>query len=202
MRSATPSRSETCVSDGVIVSASKDLDRQSRLVEFYAGRATDFAGRRIDDIWRMSLDDLEYNHDYIQWLFPLRERSGVHPDVPVLDHTTIRAFATPGLQERLARSASVMAEFYGLEIVDDGAHLAMRRSSSFEERRRNWLTRGNHNFLRLTRIMKSLAILGRGDLARAWLGALLSIYDEYGDDIGPTTVAYWRAAVVVTRTVA
>src|SRR4051812_6039088 len=184
MRCATPSRCETCVSD-----------RPSRLVEFYSGRGTDFAGRGIDDIWRMSLDELEYNHDYIQWLFPLRKRSGVQPNVPVLDDVTIRAFATGELHARLARSAAVMAAFYGFEIVGEGAAVAVRRSSRFEERRRDWLTRGNHNFLRLTRIMKSLAILGHEDLARAWLRALLSVYDEYADVIGPVTVGYWRDAV-------
>src|ERR1700760_4890835 len=154
------------------------MSGEARLVEFYAGRATDFAGRRIDDIWRMSLDELEYNHDFIQWLFPLRERSGVQPDVPVLDDATIRAFETPELHERIAKSARVMAEFYGLEITRGSAGPIVRRSTRFDERRRVWLTHGNHNFLRLTRIMKSLTVLGHKDLADAWLRALTSIYDE------------------------
>ena len=165
----------------------------ARLVEFYSGRATDFAGRRIDDIWRMSLDELEYNHDYIQWLFPLRERSAIQPDVPVLDDAAISAFKIE-LHDRLAKSARVMAAFYGLEIVHDDAAVVVRCSSAFDERRRNWLTRGNHNFLRLTRIMKSLATLGHADLARAWLRALMSIYDEYATVIGPVTLRYWRDA--------
>ena len=165
-----------------------------RLVDFYSGRATDFAGRRIDDIWAMSLEELEYNHDFIQWLFPLRERSGVQPDVPVLDDATVREFDTPDLRWRLATSARVMAHFYGLEVVDD-SHV--RRAADFDQRRRVWLTRGNHNFLRHTRIMKSLATLGHEDLARAWLRALASIYDEYGDVIGPVTMRYWREAASV-----
>ena len=78
-----------------VPSGADAMTAESRLVEFYAGRGTDFAGRRIEDIWRMSLDELEYNHDYIQWLFPLRERSGVQPDVPVLDDATILAFDAP-----------------------------------------------------------------------------------------------------------
>ena len=164
-----------------------------RLVDFYSGRGTDFAGRSLDDVWAMSLDELEYNHDFIQWLFPLRERSGVQPDVPVLDEATIRTFENSAdLRWRLATSARVMARFYGLEIVDD---TDVRRAASFDERRRVWLSRGNHNFLRLTRIMKSLAMLGHADLARGWLRALTSIYDEYGDVIGPVTMRYWREAL-------
>jgi hypothetical protein len=43
--------------------------------------------------------------------------------------------------------------------------------------------------------MKSLTLLGRPALARAWLEALESIYEEYGSSIGPDTLRYWRAAV-------
>src|ERR1043165_3546689 len=64
----------------------------AKLIDFYFGNGTDFAGRRIEDVWAMSFEELEYNHDFIQWLFPLRERSGVQPDVPVLDDATIHAF--------------------------------------------------------------------------------------------------------------
>jgi hypothetical protein len=171
------------------------MANSSKLIEFYAGRGPDFAGRRIDDIWRMSLDELEYNHDYIQWLFPLRERSGVQPDVPVLDGAMIRAFDAPQLRERLTTSARVMATFYGFEITSVANGAVVHRSPSFDERRRSWLTRGNHNFLRLTRIMKSLTTLGHADLAGAWLRALTSVYDEYGDVIGPVTMRYWGEAV-------
>lgn len=166
-----------------------------RLIEFYAGRATDFAGRHIDDIWAMSLGELEYSHDYIQWLFPLRERSGVQPDVPVLDDATISAFDTPDLQARLEQSARVMAVFYGFEIVDEGRDIHVRRDGSFEDRRRVWLTPGNHNFLRQTRIVRSLTTLGHQDLARAWLQTLISLYDDYASVIGSRTLGYWRDAV-------
>lgn len=166
-----------------------------RLIDFYSGSGTDFAGRRIDDVWRMSLDELEYNHDYIQWLFPLRERSGVQPDVPVLDDAVVAAFAAPDLHARLARSADVMARFYGLEILEQDGGAIVRRSHTFGDRSRRWLTRGNHNFLRLTRIVKSLATLGHAALAAAWLEALESIYAEHPGVIGPTTLRYWQSAI-------
>src|SRR3954466_12059520 len=107
------------------------MANSSRLIEFYAGRGTDFGGRKIDDVWRMSLDELEYNHDYIQWLFPLRERSGVQPDVPVLEEATIRAFDSAELHDRLTTSARVMARFYGFEIAEETTGVVVRRSPSF-----------------------------------------------------------------------
>jgi hypothetical protein len=168
---------------------------ESPLVAFYAGHGSDFAGRQLDDIWRMSHDDLEFTHDYIQWLFPLRERSSVQPDVPVVDDTVVEAFRAPELRERLLESARVMASFYGLRIVESDGGIAVQRAPDFDERRAVWLNRGNHNFLRLTRIMKSLALLGRPALAKAWLDALVSIYQDFGSSISPDTLRYWQSSV-------
>ena len=60
----------------------------------------------------------------------------------------------------------------------------------------NWLTPNNHNFLRLTRIMKSITLLGLKPLAHALLDCLEARYaGEAGITIGARTMQYWRAAV-------
>jgi hypothetical protein len=164
--------------------------RSSLLVEFYAGRAADFRGRTIEDLWRMSLDELEYTHDYIQWMFPLRERSAVEPDVPVLDDDAVAAFATEDMRARIVRSSETMARFYGFVMSEKSLTLAPNAA----ERQSVWLTRGNHNFLRLTRIIKSLATLGLPDLAMGWLEALGKVYSANATVIGPVTWRYWQSA--------
>ena len=166
----------------------------SRLVDFYAGRGTDSRGRTIDDVWSMSLDELEYTHDYIQWLFPLRERSAVEPLTPTLDDETVAAFQATDLRARLVRSAETMAAFYGFQITRDPSGWRVDLAPNATQRQRVWLTPGNHNFLRLTRIMKSLAALGHRDLSRAWLHALREIYDRHATVIGARTLQFWTAA--------
>ena len=166
----------------------------SILVDFYAGRETDARGRTIDDVWSMSLDELEYTHDFIQWLFPLRERSAVEPQTPTLTNATIAAFQTPVLQERLVRSAETMAVFYGFQMRRDANVWRLDLAPNAMERQRVWLSRGNHNFLRLTRIMKSLATLGLRDLSSAWLEALREVYAEHRDVIGSRTWQFWESA--------
>jgi hypothetical protein len=166
----------------------------SRLVEFYAGRGTDDRGRSIDDIWSMSLEELEYTHDYIQWLFPLRERSSVEPETPTLDDASIAAFQTPELRARLVQSAAMMAEFYGMQLRQDADGWRVDLAATAADRQRVWLTPGNHNFLRLTRIMKSLAALGHGELSNAWLAALRQIYAQHSNIIGPRTLQFWEKA--------
>jgi hypothetical protein len=168
--------------------------RSTALIEFYAGRAPDSRGRRIEDIWAMSFEELEYTHDYIQWLFPLRERSAYQPEAPILDAEAIAAFDSPDLQARLVRSARVMADFYGFLMTHGDASWRLEPGPRFNERRVVWLNPGNHNFLRLTRIMRSLATLGLATLSQAWLDALTEVYAEHSATIGANTMEYWRSA--------
>jgi hypothetical protein len=69
------------------------------------------------------------------------------------------------------------------------------RGAHFAERRHVWLTRGNHNFLRISRMLRSLTLLGLGAYASAFLKSLEDIYEEEASTIGNTTMEYWRRAV-------
>jgi len=64
------------------------------------------------------------------------------------------------------------------------------------DRAKNWLRPQNHNFLRLTRILKSLTLLGHGDRAWELLECLVGIDEKVRGVIGETTLAYWREAAL------
>lgn len=162
------------------------------LLRFYAGKGTDDRGRTIADIWAYSHDALESVHDYIQWLFPLADASAFNPGAPLLDDETIGRFRRDvTLRGNLERSLRVMLDFYGLAIAGQ----EILRVPSFGERSRNWLTPGNHNFLRLTRILKSLSMLGLADRARQLLQALEEIERKRPGIIGERTMGFWSRAV-------
>jgi len=164
----------------------------SRLVEFYSGRAPDHAGRFVGQIQRWPDERLETVHDFIQWLFPLAEASPVNPLAPVLDQETIEAFAArPELRQTLRLSFLRMLDFYGLA-MESGAVL---RAANFPERAENWLHPGNHNHLRITRILKSLNLLGLAEEARAFLECLEAIYAQEPGKISGTSLRFWRAAI-------
>jgi hypothetical protein len=57
-----------------------------------------------------------------------------------------------------------------------------------------WLHAGNHNFLRISRILRSLTLLGCSLYAVAFLECLEGIYAENRETIGNTTIGYWRRA--------
>jgi len=163
-----------------------------QLLRFYRGDGVDEVGRRIDDVWRYSVEDLEGVHDYIQWLFPLDERSAFNPHAPLLDAATLAEVRRDEtLRAQVERSLGVMLEFYGLTLKGD----QITRGPNFAERSSDWLRPGNHNFLRLTRILKSLSLLGHEERAEQLLECLEGVYRERPAEVGSNTCGYWRRAV-------
>jgi len=166
------------------------------IVEFYRGAPLP-NGRCLVDIWDWSFDQLENAHDYIQWIFPLDTPSAVNPGAPLLTEETARAFAWDDvLRDRLHKSLAVMLRFYGLERLafPDGT-LIVLRAANFQARRAVWISPRNHNHLRLTRIIRSLARLGLPDDARALALALKDIGRVEGRDIiSEDTRDHWRRA--------
>ncbi len=171
-------------------------DEGRRIVAFYEGSSLDDRGRLHEDILRFDDERLEYVHDFIQWLFPLPERSAAQPAAPILDDAAIEAFrARPELRAALRRSLDRMLSFYGFARSGDG----IVRSASFPLRAGNWLRPGNHNHLRLTRMLRSLTLLGERQAALALLAALTEIYDEElragSRRISERSFNFWKSAV-------
>jgi Opioid growth factor receptor (OGFr) conserved region len=170
----------------------------SEILTFYAGTSADPAGRRLPEIQQWPDPLLEANHDFIQWMFPIMEPSSVHPEAPVLDQETIRAFkARPELQQNLRSSFLRMLAFYGFELEMQKG-LDVRRSSGFADQSSEWLWPGNHNHLRITRIIKSLRLLGLEAEAKAFFKCLSELYaEETGRGIPritATTFQFWSSA--------
>ena len=115
----------------------------------------------------------------------------------MLDAPTVKAFRVDeDLRKRLIRSLRVLLTFYGLELDDaDADDVWVAQAPNFNSHSRFWLTPGNHNYLRLTRIMRSLASLGCRAHAIGLQRFLLDLYREAGGKIGPQTLKYWRDAV-------
>jgi hypothetical protein len=173
------------------------MTEDTRLLDFYEGRGPDHRGRTLSDIQRFSLEQLEYEHDFIQWLFPLRAASPVNPEAPTLTDRDIARFRADGeLAVKVRQSFEMMAGFYGFQMSERDGSAGIRPGAQFEQRAANWVSRGNHNFLRITRILKSLTILGQEDLARAFLDCLATVFADHHATIGDRTWSFWKAALV------
>jgi hypothetical protein len=160
------------------------------IVRFHKGEAADDRGRTLDAILAWDDDRLEAVHDYIQWLFPLDEPSRFNPTAPLLTPADRAAFRQPALAANLRRALERMLAFYGL-VLQPTMPPQVTRSDQWRDRSAVWLYAGNHNLLRLTRIIRSLALLGQPELARALCDALRK---ECEGRVTAVTLEYWKEA--------
>jgi Opioid growth factor receptor (OGFr) conserved region len=169
-----------------------------RIIAFFSGGPDD-RGRTLEEILDWPDDDLEATHDYIQWVFPTSARSRVNLSAPLVTESTIAEFAArPELRARLSRALDRMLGFYGLrrDVDASGASSVTIDKVRFPFQAPNWLRPYNHNHLRLTRIMQSLATLGLRADAKALQRCLVA--DICGgpgaDTVTGETRGFWLAA--------
>jgi hypothetical protein len=168
------------------------------LVDFYLGAAPDYQGRMLRDIWTWDHDRLEHIHDYIQVLFPLPEPSMFFRRAPILHDEEICEFRRNAtLRANLLRSLRQMLDFYGLKLEENP--ILISKAVHFAQCAADWLAPGNHNMLRITRILKCLRLCGLEEHARVFLDCLLKLYAECPREIGEETLAYWKDAVDDSR---
>jgi hypothetical protein len=171
------------------------MDRDAdRLTRFFAGGKDD-GGRTLEEILGWDNARLESVHDYIQWLFPLPEHSGATPSAPVLDRESIAAIrGSEEMQRRLRAAFERMIAFYGFVLEGN----ALTQGSRFGKASRDWLHAGNHNHLRLTRMLRSLRVLGLEREAELLWEALRAVYERERSagrrTITTQTFAFWRYA--------
>jgi hypothetical protein len=167
----------------------------SQLVEFYRGNATDARGRMLARIWEYNDTEMEYHHDFIQWMFPLQEPSRYNPDAPVLTENDIKAFhVEPALQENLLRSLERFLSFLGL--VRHQGHIAPGPDYTL---RQSKLTTPNHNWLRITRVITSLRLLGQETESREFLACLQEMVRQREARISEDTMNFWLNAAFPDR---
>ena len=125
----------------------------------------------------LAFDDgrIEHVHDFVQWLFPLREPSRAVPDSPVL--TDAEAIAIRADQSAL-----------------DGFGAGLARMARFYSSTDGWLTAFDHNHLRITRIVSATReLLGR-DAASNFLAGVMARTDA-GSPVNAESLRRWAMAL-------
>jgi hypothetical protein len=147
----------------------------SRIIRFLRGNQRDTQGRCLKDIHDMPDWKLERCHNVIQWMFPTDIPSAHHPDAPVL---------TPE----------------DIEIIKNDQHIraaiqsSLTRMVCFYEKNDYWITQKNHNFLRISRILRCLWVSGLKHDYVSLQKALDDVFIDYPDIIGEETYLYWKNA--------
>ena len=166
---------------------------ESAVIDFYRGRGRDHRGRTLDEILAMSDWELEDTHDFIQWLFPIRTRGVAGPVATDADIAAFRG--DPALRAAMRRSLRRMLIFYGFRINEETeAAAAVGPAVNISSRRAVWLRPENHNFKRISRILRSLCLMGLEDPARAFFLALSDIHRVHASVIGES-FGFWKLAL-------
>jgi hypothetical protein len=175
----------------------------SEITDFYKGKIPDIHGRMLRDIQKWDYVNLEEVHSYIQWLFPLNEESNYNSLAPILtDEDLVEFQNSDDIRGNLLTSFNAILSFYGFILGKSDGIIIINRAENFEERSLNWLTAYNHNFLRITRILKCLMLVGLDNYAFSFFETLKKLYDtDYKNTIGEVTYKYWENAKTHTEAV-
>lgn len=166
----------------------------SSLVDFYRCQAVDTEGRNLEDIWEWNDHELELVHDFIQWLFPLSEPSQFNPNAPLLTRNDIAAFRSEDqLRINLRKSFERILTFLGLRQDASGEII---EGENFASRTADVWDYPNHNWLRITRILRSLTLLGLEPQAQALYRRLETFHRSGRFPISEETFHYWSKAIL------
>ena len=146
-----------------------------QILNFLEGKMPDNSGRFISDIHCFPDYKIEKTHNFIQWLFPLAVPSYAVPGSPVLEKEEIKKIRKSKIAlENLYKSADWYANFLS---------------------RNEFCKKPNdHNHRRITRVIRSLRLLGNAEEAENFK---IDVQDMLGDqyfNIPPDTKKFWEEA--------
>lgn len=180
------------------------------IISFYLGAGTDHMGRSLQDILDQDNKWMENTHDYIQWLFPLYVSSQFNLRAPILTDEVREAFVDPAhplhtkLQANFERAIDRLLQFHGFvskspfeptKVVEyigrrlinlDGYPLDFHAC----------LREGNHNQLRITRMLRSMTLMGRNELAVSFRDELVLVGKGH---LAPKTIKFWDEAIIPVK---
>ena len=146
------------------------------LVDFLNGTGPDHQGRYLRDIWDFDDKAIEQTHDFIQWMFPLTEKSMSVPGVPTLSTADIEAIRT---SEVAWANLDKSAQWY----------------LGFLQRNDHWIKAYDHNHLRITRAIKSLRLLVSQETAEAFLNSVFTIIGDRIENVGQDAIGFWKSGL-------
>ena len=128
-------------------------------------------------------------------MFPLREPSRFNPDAPLLTAADVAAFRSDAfLRSRLTKSFQRILVFLGLSLAENGTVV---EGPNFAERVPEIWASPNHNWLRITRILKSLTALGLESEAKTLFVGSTLFTQSAAIPITADTFRYWKEAIAI-----
>ncbi|KAK3060992.1 hypothetical protein LTS18_007257 [Coniosporium uncinatum] len=183
-------------------STSQSTSPTNKIISFYDPQisAPDHADRTLDSIITWPDSRLEQSHNYIQVLFPLPEGSPYNSQAPIVTEEVFHAFRERSeLRSQLKKSFERICRFYGFEATtgegkEEESTVKLTLAQDYDDAFENWFRSFDHNHLRLTRILRSLRVLGLEAEAAALWTILQRVCAEKPGVVSKKSQMFWRRA--------
>lgn len=163
----------------------------SEIAQFMVGEIPDRLGRYFNEILSYEHFWLEHDHKYIQVLFPIDEGTKFNKHAPLVTENVRKIFAVNAdLKATHLKALDLMLAFWGLrrsgEIISVNLPLELSKHV--------WLKPYDHNQLRLTRVIRSLTLLGNKTIAENLVECLVHAANE-SKTVSGKTITFWCNAL-------
>eukprot|EP01031_Cornospumella_fuschlensis_P025091 gene25091-30305_t len=144
-------------------------------IQFLQGTRPTGHGRYFQEILAYNDRQLEADHQFIQWIFPLPDPSPVNPNAPLIEIKSLSANAVA--HEKMCLSYQKMCQFWGL-----GDQLDLEKLKSLN----------GHNGLRFSRALQSLVYHDHQALAKELLDKVLANLQVLRPKMHSSGVTLWQ----------
>lgn len=158
----------------------------NKIISFLEGTGQDHRGRTFKDFLEADDTYLEGCHDFIQGVVPLHEESRFATTYPILTEETVeKAKQSETIKKNLILAKERMERFYGIGKYYD------------DKKIEDWFNKGprntaNHNLLRVTRIIRSLRLLGLETEAQDFYETVKKSLIKFIDELMSNKMEFWR----------
>ena len=144
----------------------------TRLKLFHKAKAPLAGGFRRADLLKLSDEEFESNHAFIQWAFPTNEQSYHNFNVPELD---------------LESAVELAQDQLFVTFLED----MTARVLEFLKRNKHWVRIHDHNHLRISRALKSIRLLHSWELGN-WFYCQVLAYAGDAQSVMPKAYSIWE----------
>ncbi|GAK84201.1 hypothetical protein JCM19238_1767 [Vibrio ponticus] len=167
----------------------------SQIAAFMLGQQKDSLGRSIHDLQSYNYFWLEHDHKFIQVLFPIDQGHKFNRHAPIVTAVDSEEFScSKSAREAHLTSLDMMLDYYGFERTG----LEVRVRDELTLARHEWPKPKNHNQLRITRILRSLYLLGNQEVALSFYYAIVGASKQF-DTIDDGVLEHWSRAVELSK---
>ena len=164
-------------------------------IAFLIGEGVDQSGRNIADYWNFDAAKWEQCHDHMQWAFPTRTKSAFNAGAPIVPDD----YKFDGNGEVIAALTELLNRYLkSLGIVRTRREYDNALTFVWcpnEPQHFHWVRKGDHNMLRMTRVMECLTIFGMLEERDALYDELVfGIAAESPLVFDAKTLVFWAAA--------